>query len=127
MILEINKYKNSEILLYLYHKIFTGVTHFINSILDKIIENFNLIPYSIKCFCKIISMIVEIKFPNITKSEKIIFLAKFFFGRLLIPILKNPGIEAFINSLIISENTLNNLHVICDIIKKFVAGELYIY
>ena len=125
LILEINKYKNSEILLYLYHKIFTGVTHFINSILDKIIENFNLIPYSIKCFCKIISMIVEIKFPNITKSEKIIFLAKFFFGRLLIPILKNPGIEAFINSLIISENTLNNLHVICDIIKKFVAGELY--
>ena len=70
-------------------------------------------------------MIVEIQFPNITKSEKIIFLAKFFFGRLLIPILKNPGIEAFINSLIISENTLNNLHVICDIIKKFVAGELY--
>jgi len=125
LILEINKYKNSEILLYLYHKIFTGVTHFINSILDKIIENFNLIPYSIKCFCKIISMIVEIKFPNITKSEKIIFLAKFFFGRLLIPIFKNPGIEAFINSLIISENTLNNLHVICDIIKKFVAGELY--
>jgi len=52
-------------------------------------------------------------------------LLKFFFGRLLIPILKNPGIEAFINSLIISENTLNNLHVICDIIKKFVAGELY--
>ena len=55
LILEINKYKNSEILLYLYHKIFTGVTHFINSILDKIIENFNLIPYSIKYFCKIIS------------------------------------------------------------------------
>ena len=125
LILEINKYENSEILLYQYHKNFTGVTNFINSILDKIIEYFNLIPYSIKVFCKIILLMVEQKFPDITKSEKIIFLAKFFFGRLLIPILRNPGTEAFINSIIISENTLNNLQIICDIIKKFVAGDLY--
>ena len=121
----LEKYRDSEMLLYLYQKNFIGITKFITLILDKIINNFNVLPYSIKTFCKIISLMIEQKFPDITQSEKNIFLAKFFFGRLLIPILRNPGTEAFINSIILSENTLNNLQVICDIINKFVSGELY--
>jgi hypothetical protein len=44
----------------------------------------------------------------------------------LIPILNNPGIEAFIDSFIISKNTLNNLKVICDIIKKFTSGNFFV-
>ena len=125
LFLNIDKYSNSENLLYLYQNNFTGITNFINLILDNIINNFNVLPYSIKFFCKIISLMVKQKFPEITKSEELIFLAKFFFGRLLIPILRNPGAEAFINSIIISENTLYNLQVICDIINKFVAGGLF--
>ena len=125
LFLNIDKYTNSEMLLYLYQKNFTGVTNFINLILDNIINSFNVLPYSIKFFCKIISLMVKKKFPEITRSEELIFLAKFFFGRLLIPILRNPGAEAFINSIIISENTLYNLQVICDIINKFVAGGLF--
>ena len=120
-----DKYENSKMLLYLYQKNFNGVTNFINLILDNIINNVNLIPYSIKFFCKIISLMVKRKFPDITESEKMLFLAKFFFGRLLIPILRNPCTEAFINSIIISENTLSNLQVICNIIDKFVTSELY--
>ena len=127
LFLDLDKYPNSDMLLYLYQRNFIGVTNFINLILDKIISSFSLLPYSIKFFCKIISLMVEQKFPNISHSEKNIFLAKFFFGRLLIPILRNPGTEAFINSIIISENTLNNLKVICDIINKFVSGDLYTY
>jgi len=122
---DFDKYENSKMLLYLYQKNFNGVTNFINLILDKIINNVNLIPYSIKFFCKIISLMVKRKFPDITESEKMLFLAKFFFGRLLIPILRNPCTEAFINSIIISENTLYNLQVICNIINKFVTGEFY--
>ena len=125
LFLNIDKYSNSENLLYLYQNNFTGITNFINLILDNIINNFNVLPYSIKFFCKIISLMVKQKFPEITKSEELIFLAKFFFGRLLIPLLRNPGAEAFINSIIISENTLYNLQVICDIINKFVAGGLF--
>ena len=120
-----DKFTNSKELLSLYQKYFSGVTKFINLILDKLISNFTSLPYSIKFFCKIISLMVKQKFPNITESEKMIFLAKFFFGRLLIPILRNPGTEAFINSIIISENTLYNLKVICNIINKFVSGGLY--
>ena len=127
LFLNLDKFKNSEMLLYLYQRNFIEVTNFITLILDNIINSFNLMPYSIKFFCKIISLIVEQKFPDITKAEKNIFLAKFFFGRLLIPILRNPGTEAFINSIIISENTLYNLKVICEILNKFVSGNLYTY
>ena len=125
MLLNINRYKLPEKLIYVYQNNFCRVKDFINSILEKIINNFHLLPYSIKCFSKIISLLIEQKFPEITESEKIIFFGKFFFGRLLIPILRNPRTEAFISNIIISENTMNNLQLICDIISKFVSGELY--
>ena len=125
MISNINKYKKSLKLLYVYQNNFCRVIDFIDTIFEKIISNFHLLPYSIKCFSKIIILLVEQKFPEITEAEKIIFFAKFFFGRLLIPILRNPRTEAFISNIIISENTMNNLQLICDIISKFVSGELY--
>ena len=78
----LEKYRDSEMLLYLYQKNFIGITKFITLILDKIINNFNVLPYSIKTFCKIISLMIEQKFPDITQSEKNIFLAKFFFSLL---------------------------------------------
>ena len=125
LLANMNKYKISDKLLYIYQNNFMRVINFLDLILEKILKNFHLLPYSIKCFCKIISFLISKKFPNISKSEKIIFVSKFFFGRLLIPILRNPGIEAFIDNIIIDENTLNNLNVICDIINKFISGQLY--
>ena len=82
------------------------IIKFINEILENILDNFHLLPYSIKCLCKIILLLVEKKFPSINESEKNAFIAKFFFGKLLVPFLKNPGVEAFINNFIISQNTL---------------------
>ena len=124
-LLNINKYDISSDILLKYQKNFIRVTKFINLILDNILKNLHSLPYSIRIFCKIISLIVLKKFPKINELEKTIFLAKFFFGKLLIPILRNPGIEAYINSIILSENTINNIQIICDIINKFVTGELY--
>ena len=125
LLVNMNKFKISDKLLYIYQNNFMRVINFLDLILEKIIKNFHLLPYSIKCFCKIISLLISKKFPNISKSQKIIFVSKFFFGRLLIPILRNPGIEAFIDNIIIGENTLNNLNVICNIINKFISGKFY--
>ena len=125
LLTNMNKYKISDKLLYIYQNNFMRVINFLDLIFDKTLNNFHLLPYSIKCFCKIISFLISRKFPNISKSEKNIFVSKFFFGKLLIPILRNPGIEAFIDNIIIDENTLNNLKVICDIINKFISGQLY--
>ena len=115
----------SQELLLKYQSYFMIVISFINSIIKKIMDNFHLLPYSVKCLCKIISMLITKKFPTITETEKNAFIAKFFFGKLLVPILLDPGIEAFISNFIISENTLQNLKIICAIFNEFTSGHFY--
>ena len=53
------------------------------------------------------------------------FIAKFFFGKLIIPIFINPSVSVFINSFIISKNTLYNLKIISEIIEQFLSGNFY--
>jgi len=118
--------KFSQELLIKYKDYFMAVISFINSIIENILNNLHILPYSVKCLCKIISLLITKKFPKINKYEKNAFIAKFFFGKLLIPILQNPAIEAFINNFIISKNTSNNLEIICKIIEKFTSGCFFI-
>ena len=116
---------SQEILLQ-YQTYFYVVITFINSIMDNIIKNYHLLPYSLKCLCKIISTLIVAKFPSITETERNAFIARFIFGKLLVPILLNPGVEAFISNFIISKNTLDNLRVICYIFKKYVSGNFFV-
>ena len=109
----------------IYQNSFYIIISFIDSILDKIIDNLYLLPYSVKCLCKIISLFINKKFPKINDIEKNTFIARFFFGKLFFPILLDPGNEVFINKFIISGNTLNNLLLICKIIAKFISGKFF--
>ena len=120
----LNKYKHPERLLFIYQNHFMIVINFLDAIIKNITENFHLVPYSIKCLCRIIAELITSKFPSISSPEKNIFIAKFFFGKLLIPILINPGVEAFVNNFI-SQNSLYNLRVIAQILKKYVSGNFY--
>ena len=115
----------SQELLLKYQHYFALVTSFINSIISNLLENYHLLPYSVKCLCKIISLLISKKFTKINEVEKNAFIAKFFFGKLLLPILDNPAIEAFINNFIISKNTYKNLKKITEIIGKFVSGRFF--
>jgi len=124
MLTILNKYKHPEQLLFIYQNYFMVVINFLDQIIKNILANFHLVPYSIKCLCRIISEFITQKFPTITGPEKNVFIAKFFFGKLLIPILINPGVEAFVNNFI-SENSLHNLSVISKILEKYVSGEFY--
>ena len=120
----LNKYKHPEQLLFIYQNYFMIVINFLDQIIKNILGNLHLVPYSIKCLCRTISEFITQKFPSITGPEKNVFIAKFFFGKLLIPILINPGVEAFVNNFI-SENSLHNLSVISKILEKYVSGEFY--
>ena len=115
-----NKFKNHEKLLYLYQHSFMIVINFIEQIIKNIFENIHSIPYSIKCLCKFISDLITIKFPSINIPQKSKFISKFFFEKLLIPILIDPGTEAFVN-IFISENSYYNLKEISSILKKYVS------
>ena len=116
---------SEEFIPILYENDFRKVIEIIDKILDNIKNNLHSIPYSLKCFCKIISVLITRKFPDISITEKNSFVAQFFFKLIFSPIFKNPSIYALINEFIISGNTLNNLNLISEIINQLVSGKFY--
>ena len=122
---KIYKSSNPQIVFLLYQNYFMAIIAFIEIIIQNIIKNFQSMPYSIKSICKIISLLITQKFPSIKESEKIVFISKFFFEKLIIPAIENPGIEAFISDFTISQKTLDNLKIISEIMHKFTLGKFY--
>ena len=108
-----------------YERSFIKVIKFIDSLMNTISENLDLLPYSIRCICKIISSLLEKKFENITLIEKNMFLSQFFLNKLFLPMLVNPASGAFINNYIISNTTLHNLHSISHLISQFLSFRLF--
>ena len=126
--IDVNIYKSSspQIVFILYQNYFMATISFIELIMRNIIRNIQSMPYSIKIICKIISLLITKKFPSISEIDKNAFISKFFFEKLIIPAIVNPGIEAFISDFIISQKTLDNLKIISEIMHKFTLGEFYI-
>jgi hypothetical protein len=104
---------------------FIRIITFIEEILDKLIKNFHFLPYSVKCLCKIISILIRKKFPKITTVEENAFISQFFFYNLFVPIFNNPSTGALINNFIISGNTTHNLNIISYIFLQFVSGNFF--
>ena len=123
---KIYKTKSSGEVLYFYQSDFQKIIDFIEKLLANLKKNLYLLPYSVKCLCKIIYILIEKKFPNINAIQKNAYIADFFFKKLLIPILKNPGVGVLINNFIISRNTLSNIKIINEILAQFVSGKLFV-
>ena len=123
---KIYEFKSSESIIYCYQNDFLKIIDFIEKILSNLKRNLYLLPYSVKCLCKIIYILIEKKFPDINETQKNAFIADFFFKKLLIPILSNPGVGVLINNFIISRNTLSNIKIINEILVQFVSGKFFI-
>ena len=108
-----------------YKKNFYKVTNLINELIKNLLNNLYLMPYSIKCICKIIFSYIQKKFKRLNIFHQYALMAKFFFGKLFSPIFQNPDIGALINTFIISTTTIKNLELISKIINNFVSGNLY--
>ena len=108
-----------------YQSDFIKTISFIDKILDNLLNNFQFLPYSIKCLCKIISIFIKKKFPNITTVEENAFISQFFFYNLFVPIFNSPTTGALINNFIISGNTIHNLNIISYIILQFASGNFF--
>ena len=102
------------------------IISFINKLIEDLSANTFLIPYSVKCICKIIHILIKNKFKNIRKVEINSFISKFFLGKLLIPIISSPSDAAYITDFVISENTLKNIAITNIIISKLFSGNLFI-
>ena len=117
--------QNSRDIQFLYQNDFLKITEIIEQIISNIKNNIYLLPYSLKCLCKIISILITNKFPDINTPQKIGFISQFFINILLKSIMDNPGFSLLIDNLIISKNTLNNIKLIMEIITQMVSGKLF--
>ena len=112
-------------ILAIYTEQITEIISFINILINDLASNTFLIPYSIKCICKIIFSLIKNKFKNIRTVEINGFISKFFLGKLLIPIISNPTSNAYITDFVISENTLKNIKTTNLILIKLFSGCLF--
>ena len=123
-----NKVFNSKIsqkLLNEYQLNFMKVIIIIKEVFNKLLHDLHLLPYSIKCLCKIIHILIRKRFPNIIACDENAFVAKFFFCKLFAPIFRDPGTGALINNFIFSNYTLMNLQEMVPFILRLVSGRLY--
>ena len=115
----------SEIALQLYQNDFIKCRNFIQEIFKTLIENIHLIPFSVKCICRIIYELLQKKFNDINKIEVISFLGEFFFGKLFIPIFLSPDYNCLISSFIISKHAKININTITFIIDQLISGDFF--
>jgi len=111
----------------LYQIDFFKVINIIDELFNNLINNIYLIPYSVKCICKIILTLIKKGNPNISIIEQNKLISRFFFYKLFLPIFRNPGFGALINNFIISGTTIHNLDIIAKIIEQLISGNLINY
>jgi hypothetical protein len=105
----------------LYQIDFYKVLRIIDDLFNSLLNNIYLIPYSVKCTCKILTILLKRKFKHLTTIEHNIILSKFFFSKLFLPAFKDPRFSSFINNFIISGATVQNLETISYIIEKLIS------
>ena len=108
-----------------YIQSFIQVIDIIDLFFENSLKYVDLLPYSIRCICKIITILIEKKFPEAIKVDKNKLLTKFFFQCLLFPIIINPSLNTFINECMISETTNQKLKTLTIILNKLVFGNLF--
>ena len=105
---QMNKIFSSK-LISLYTNKFFIIKNFLDKFISSIEQNLDILPYYVKCICKIISVLMQKKFNDISIVKKNMFISRFFYMKLISPILVNPEIELLINNFIISGFTLPNI------------------
>ena len=112
--IELKYRKNYNIVAELFEKLFTNFQN-----------NIKIIPYSIKCLCKIIANLIEKKYPNISVIEKNAYIGEFFFERILKPIFKAPDFNGILASVFISPNSRKNIILFQKLLKQLISGNFF--
>ena len=87
------------------------IDFFLQSLIDKI----STIPYTVRCICKIINILITKKFPLLPKYLKNSFVGKFIFEKSIFPVL-NLENKNVIETKIFGNGTKNCLHEIVNIL-----------
>ncbi len=117
--------KQSQKLFEYYKESYAKVIDIIDLLLETILKTSKSLPYFIKCICKVISVLIKKKFPEKCKMKQNIFLAKFFFGKLLFEAFKNPALCTLLNEYLILGKTMDIIRVVVCILDKIMSGNFF--
>ena len=111
-------FKNNKSLIiekYIYNFLFIKkkIDYLIQSLIDKI----STIPYTIRCICKVISILMNKKFPLLPKYLRNSFLGKFIFDKCIFPVLNFEN-KNVMDSRIFSSSTKKCLNVIISVLSN---------
>ncbi|MCQ2817735.1 MAG: hypothetical protein MJ252_10765 [archaeon] len=98
-------------------------------LMTNLLDNLTGIPYTIKCICKMIDILITKKFQQLntklSEFDQLMYSFIFFFDTLIIPILSNPDFNGIVTKNIISPPTKRNLVVFVKILKDVLKGNLF--
>ena len=117
--------KDPEKILYYYQRNFNVVKEIILNIYQKFRKTSHLIPYIIKCICRIIYNLLKLKFPDFKNIEIDKYIKIFFFKIILEPFIISSDYSNMMTTTIISQETKENLKIIFDVWKQFIYGNFY--
>ena len=107
-----------------YKKNFLFIKETIDNIIQVLINKINVIPYSLKCICKIISILISKKFPKLPKFYQNSFIGKFLFDKCIFPILSLDSKNAIMNR-IFSPSIKKCVNIIVNVLSNANRASLY--
>ena len=105
-----------------YKENFLFIKEKIDCIIQILIDKITTIPYTLRCLCKMIYILIQAKFDKINQYEKNAFVGQFIFGKCILPILINSDINAIITTTIINVHTRQSLKIIAKVLDKINRG-----
>ena len=117
-------HKDKKRIITIYKKNFIFIKEMIDCLIQELINKINIIPYSLKCICKAISILIYKKFPNLPLYYRNSFIGKFLFDKCIFPILSLDS-KNFIINRIFSSCTKKCINVIVNVLSNANRGSLY--
>ena len=97
----------------------------INNFLQSMINKISTIPYTVRCICKIIHLLMSQKFPDLPKYYLNSFIGKFFFSKYIFPVLSLEN-KNILNNRIFSSKTKKCINVIISVLDHAYKSKLFI-
>ena len=118
----LNEHSNKMQIIMKYKKNFLFIKDKIDYIIQILLDKLTTIPYTLRCVCKMIHMLIKKKFDKINTYERNAFVGQFIFGKCILPILINSDINAIITTTILSVHTRQCLKIIAKVLDKINRG-----
>ena len=108
---------NRHLILKKYFDNFKFIKDKIDYLIQALIDRISTIPYTVRCICKVISLLMQKKFPLLPKYLRNSFIGKFIFDKCIFPVLSFEN-KNVMDSKIFSPNTKKCLNVIISVLSN---------